>query len=629
MSEERVRKFLNGIGLAEYCSVFAENDISYDLLGDLSAADLQELGISNQQAQQRFLSAAQQPDAFLSDVDPGLPNAPSPSTDTATEPSTTPVEPDVAFTLSAKEPEAEAVTEGASDSAGFSMSAKAPSEPQEDSEPAFSIGSKQPVPEPAPPPNMELYKKAEPAAVNPPPPATPPVQERTEDVTVPIQPQPSSSGKGVKWFVLGVAATAMIGLFAVWVVQQAKEQESAEIQEALWADLKLYKTDADENRKGMPNGSLERARKAYDLHPTPDSAALVALAAVWESGWHFGKARWKARKFERDDEFTKLAMEGDARPAAILARAWLTSNACVLLKSERSSASAQSGRLCDEAKETYARARAALAGKKDLEWLYFESLWTEVRFINRHIEQVLETDSPDSQSLDRLETLCDAGREKLKAGPVNDVELALQCTKAAAIRKDWTGYISWVQTQLELGADKDTPSSRAVGSAFWSASADCKDFETSKRHRLKHRVPIPYNNTGEANDFCTLIGYAALGCSEFGVDIWDKQSPSSTSKYDWKGMMSAIRTASTSLYANNTKCVYSEELHSPSQLISALDRVSDRMNPTTPSYYRSTSTGSDVCAQRNSKGYPTKCVPCCDKYFGGTETCYLLCGTYY
>lgn len=477
--------------------------------------------------------------------------------------------------------------------------------------------------------DLDLSGWIEPGTPSIPPP--PPEDSFSSKNIEPTLVAPNKSSKGLAMFVVGVLVAGLIGMVVSWLDQQAKEQESAEIQKNLWADLKMYKTDPDENRKGMPNGSLDRARKAYELHPTPDSAALVALAAVWESGWHFGKARWKARKFERDDEFTKKALQGEARPAALLARAWLTSNACVLMTAEAESNSAQATKLCKEGKNVYKRARKALSGDKSLDWLYFESLWTEVRFMNKYIEKVLETDSPGEDLLSHTKSLCNTGREVLEAGPVNDVELALQCTKASAIRKDWSAYIAWVQTHLELASDDGNPSSRAVGSAFWSASPDCKDFQTSKRHRLKHRVPIPYNNKGEASDFCTVVGYAALGCTEFGVDVWDEQNPLSSSPYDWKGMIAAVRSASSVLLSNGVSCVYSAEVHNPYQLNGALDRIEDRMTPSESAYsrQRTGSTGSDVCSGRNSKGYPTKCVPCCEQYFGGTETCYLLCGTYY
>jgi hypothetical protein len=41
-----IDQWLKSIGLSEYTNLFAANDIDVDILADLTAADLEELGIS-------------------------------------------------------------------------------------------------------------------------------------------------------------------------------------------------------------------------------------------------------------------------------------------------------------------------------------------------------------------------------------------------------------------------------------------------------------------------------------------------------------------------------------------------------------------------------------------------------
>ena len=50
-------EWLKGLGLDQYSAVFAENDIDFDLLGQLTDADLKELGVASFGNRKRLLAA--------------------------------------------------------------------------------------------------------------------------------------------------------------------------------------------------------------------------------------------------------------------------------------------------------------------------------------------------------------------------------------------------------------------------------------------------------------------------------------------------------------------------------------------------------------------------------------------
>src|SRR4051812_6541494 len=52
-----IQGWLEGLGLAQYASMFAENDIDFAILGKLSDADLKEIGINSLGHRKRLLAA--------------------------------------------------------------------------------------------------------------------------------------------------------------------------------------------------------------------------------------------------------------------------------------------------------------------------------------------------------------------------------------------------------------------------------------------------------------------------------------------------------------------------------------------------------------------------------------------
>jgi hypothetical protein len=52
-----IEQWLRNLGLAQYARAFAENDIDFDVLGELTDADLKELGVSSLGHRKRLLAA--------------------------------------------------------------------------------------------------------------------------------------------------------------------------------------------------------------------------------------------------------------------------------------------------------------------------------------------------------------------------------------------------------------------------------------------------------------------------------------------------------------------------------------------------------------------------------------------
>ncbi len=54
---DEVSHWLEGLGLGRYAAAFAENDIEFDLLSELTDADLEKLGVSSLGHRKRLLKA--------------------------------------------------------------------------------------------------------------------------------------------------------------------------------------------------------------------------------------------------------------------------------------------------------------------------------------------------------------------------------------------------------------------------------------------------------------------------------------------------------------------------------------------------------------------------------------------
>jgi hypothetical protein len=51
-----VAEWLEGLGLGQYKSAFAENDIDFNVLGELTDADLKELGVRSLEHRKRYFA---------------------------------------------------------------------------------------------------------------------------------------------------------------------------------------------------------------------------------------------------------------------------------------------------------------------------------------------------------------------------------------------------------------------------------------------------------------------------------------------------------------------------------------------------------------------------------------------
>lgn len=363
-----------------------------------------------------------------------------------------------------------------------------------------------------------------------------------------------------KWLPLVIGSTIFLVMLAAWYVKVQRTQESAGIQAASWAALEEYKVDQLMNKSGMPKDLISEARKAVTLDASNKSKGLLALVSVWEHRWHFRTAKWRNSLYQEDAKLTEDAIKGEPTPAGLLARAWLFSNACVLMpRTDRRRMS-----VCNEAMNMYTRSRKALETDKR-KWLHFEGLWTEAQFLNRYLARFPEDEAVTTKLLIRMEKVCDEGWTVLDSSPVNDIELAYQCSLGSSSSGNWTDYIKWVNVHMERGRTASGLSERSVTAAFVSASPKCRKLATSKRHRLKNQLPIPYQINSAVHGFCTAAGYAGVGCFEFGIDLW-KRYASTGEGGDWDGLKRGLYEYLPTVRDDVTQCVYTGEAHDRSRL---------------------------------------------------------------
>jgi len=385
--------------------------------------------------------------------------------------------------------------------------------------------------------------------------------------------------KQIFWFAVVIGIGAYIFNRVSENQEQARIEESAAIQASVWQDLHEYKVDHHLNRAGMKSDLLPRAENAHAIHESDESAGLLALVAVWQHRWHFRNAEWRLGLFAEDDKLTKRALAGRPTPSAFLARAWLLSNACTIMPKTHPDRRT----VCLEAIETYTKAQKNLAGST-MAWLHFESLWTEVQFMNRYMERFKDEVSP-GLFRSRSNLLCDQGAEIIDSSPVNDVELAVQCTVAAANTQQWARYFNAVVLHLQAGEREGKYSNRSVSSAFTAADVGCTSLQATTRHRLTNRYPIPFGAKNSAHAFCIVAGYTAVGCFEFGHDIWRQYDGKGTQ--DWAGLKRAIGRGLSAGHGRSQRCVYTDQVHGRRQLEARVrlkvgTRAARQKNPVAP-----------------------------------------------
>ena len=159
-------------------------------------------------------------------------------------------------------------------------------------------------------------------------------------------------------FLLIAGLAVFLGVFILWQHHEQQAQKSLSIQASVWASLKDFKTDPKSNQK-LDGDLLRLAKKAVDLDSSNESRGLLALVSVWQHKWHLRGAKWRPIAFDEDEETTAYAMQGDGgNPTALLARAWLLSNACVLMPLSHTKREA----VCEDAKLLYPASANALKG---------------------------------------------------------------------------------------------------------------------------------------------------------------------------------------------------------------------------------------------------------------------------
>lgn len=295
------------------------------------------------------------------------------------------------------------------------------------------------------------------------------------------------------------------GLVGWWDMRQVGLANNA-ADEAL-AALKSYKTRPEVNRDTSQRTVIRvQADGAWETRATPHSAAVRALALVWEQGWQDASRKWDPERYEAATAALKGA--GEREPATWLARATVEGGACRLNRAD-----AMSAAHCDRALEALSTLKTVLPDSSDWSWMRVEAAWTEVLVRGELAGQAVNARSAEApQRLATVLAACDAAAPYLEYGPVNAVELEQDCLNYAGLSQDWVRYYALADSLFSRsGVDKTT-----VTHAYRAAGEQCADTTVNqKRGEWVIKGPV----------WCTAVGHAARGCVELAWDTIAKNQP--------------------------------------------------------------------------------------------------------
>jgi hypothetical protein len=352
---------------------------------------------------------------------------------------------------------------------------------------------------------------------------------------------------------------------AMSYIEAQKEEEAQRLTDRVNEALFRYKTDVVQNKAGLPAFASGDAAQAVELAPSPSRVGLLALVTVWEHKWHFRSTKWDPYLFEQDDALTRRAVEGAGTGVAWLARAWLLSNGCLLMPA----GSANHLDVCTSAGKAYEKAYALLEDDPR-RWLTFELVWTWVRFVNQHADAWEKAGSLAGTALDQARqqalSICNRGKSLSDSSPVNDVELAYQCTVASARAGEWGEYLDWARLHLEFGAGPKGLSRRSVLASFSAANPVCTSMRLKNRPKVANPYPAPHHPRKSEHRFCSAVGYLALGCYNLSVRSWSRSSQGENT--DWSGLREAF--LGDARRADGTyACVYTDHVENPGRLVNS------------------------------------------------------------
>jgi serine/threonine protein kinase len=376
---------------------------------------------------------------------------------------------------------------------------------------ALTSAAAPPLPRPAPP-----IKPAPPTFTPPPPTVTlPPPEEEEPDLDLEPDPTateapPARSGCGccAMWsLTLFVLLSLAIGGAVVLLAWWASEQQAASRQQtqAIWEQLRVYKTDPAANRERDRLDQLATAAAAaVDTWETPEALGTVALIDAWRQGWQFASPSWDAAAWARvRDQIDRAAQEGQAVQTEV-ARVWLQLAACRLHPDQavRDAACMSLGAEADY---------AVLHLDRD-PWMAVEVDWAASLGARTQAERLISANRPlpvefSTPALQR----CGRGLARLDAAPVNGRYLEQNCVLLAGWSGDMAHYLRLadrmiVRARATGRLDADQRQTLFLGAGAPCASAGFKFDRNGSPTSWSGR------NTGDWGDLCVYLAGIAEGC---------------------------------------------------------------------------------------------------------------------
>jgi hypothetical protein len=300
--------------------------------------------------------------------------------------------------------------------------------------------------------------------------------------------RPALGGVAVGVTVLAV----VVGIpLAVW--DHGRVQEADRLAAATLEALQEHKTDHRQNSRARRDDLRAQAEEAYAVRSTPASAAIRALAVVWEAGWQDSRKTFDAATWEIGRAAVEDASDS-GRVEALLAEATLYTADCRLNASASSAAS------------SCARARSALAAFKGgdaPDWLRVEAAWTEVLLLtDLAARQTAANDPTASTTRHAALRTCDDAAAWRPQAPVHGPELLQDCLLVASAAQDVDRYLSY-GAEL-IAADAERGLQKRTLRHVYGAWQGCAEVHVTKR------ANGDWSTRG--SDWCQALGDTTRDC---------------------------------------------------------------------------------------------------------------------
>ena len=327
----------------------------------------------------------------------------------------------------------------------------------------------------------------------------------------PLAPRPPgrrlTGGGCVAWVfgLTGLMVALCAGVWGWWEHTAAADADRL-ADEAL-AALKAYKTRAELNSdRSNRSRCRELADAAADVHETPHSTGVRALARVWAAGLQDADAVWSDLAHTDLEAEVAGATKG-ADPSAWLAWATLQGARCRLDHTSTEAAVA-----CDRAIDALGAFDAALPAGDDWNWLRVEAAWTEV-LVRGAVAHAAEAASVPERTArhEEVQVRCVSIEPLLAWAPVNGPELVQDCLHFAGTTGDLPRYFHWSRWLLTHDLVDHKLSRSTLRHIYGAAAPGCEAVSVTERHGdwvVKGGDP-----------WCLAVGHAARGCLDLSREV--------------------------------------------------------------------------------------------------------------